>query len=270
MNYCLRYRKDSKYMEDADELMFVMKSNTESPFIHFRNNVQRYSAQRLVVIIEDVDSFLKWNTASVVNYLVNDLGMNIAVCFDHYEERLADTISDMKAEGLDFFFATRVADWSTLIGLMDMGVSDVYIVEDLGFQLAEIAPITEKAEVNVRVFANVCQTPWARGDRMKSFFIRPEDVDTYSQWVDVIEFFGDVSREDVYYRIYAIDKRWFGDLREIIMGMNFSLDSRYIVPQFGEVRGKCGLKCLRGARCRICDETLKTTENIRKLYEATE
>ena len=31
------------------------------------------------------------------------------------------------------------------------------------------------------------------------------------------------------------------------------LDSRYILPRFGEVRAKCGKKCFKGEPCHICE-----------------
>jgi len=57
-------------------------------------------------------------------------------------------------------------------------------------------------------------------DGFKQFFIRPEDVDIYGEYVDVIEFYDSIEQQNVLYEVYFKDKEWNGKLREIIKGMD--------------------------------------------------
>ena len=68
--------------------------------------------------------------------------------------------------------------------------------------------------------------------------------------------------QDLYYNIYN-SNLWFGDLKEIIIGFDISLDSRFVVPRFAEKRIRCGRECLKGGNCQICfriDELSKSLE----------
>ena len=40
----------------------------------------------------------------------------------------------------------------------------------------------------------------------------------------------DKNNIDVYYKIYAIDKEWYGDLKEFLIDWNSNLDNRFIIP----------------------------------------
>ena len=98
-----------------------------------------------------------------------------------------------------FLFLTRTC----LNGMIRYGVSDVYIVNEFAFYLPQIKKNCGD-EVKIRVFPNVSQST----DKLHvlptvtSFFIRPEDIPFYEEYVDVCEFFGTVDRNEVLYKIY--------------------------------------------------------------------
>ena len=158
----------------------------------------------------------------------------------------------LKEKEIPVFFSTLVHSWDVLTGLADMGVSDIYIVEELGFELASAAAVLHERGIQIRCYPNVAQSAHPDVPDIKKFFIRPEDVELYEQYVDVFEFYGD--NNNLYYKIYAKDKKWFGDLSEIIFHFDKNLDSRCVVPQFAEVRSRCGKKCMKGSPCRICEK----------------
>lgn len=99
----------------------------------------------------------------------------------------------------------------------------------------------------------MAQSSFSETVALKKFFIRPEDTDIYSQYIDIFEFYNVDEKLDTYYKIYAIDKKWFGQLNEIIIDFNSDIDNKYIVPRFLEMRYKCGKKCFKGGHCRRCE-----------------
>ena len=58
---------------------------------------------------------------------------------------------------------------------------------------------------NPENFVSVLQNTW----------VRPEDIDFYSQYVDVCEFFGNMEQVPILLKIYKEDKKWFdGEVAE--------------------------------------------------------
>ena len=98
---------------------------------------------------------------------------------------------------------------------------------------------------------------------IKKFWIRPEDVEVYGQYIDTIEFFGTPQQVGVLLKVYKEDKKWFGQLKEIIFGLKSDLDSRYIVPRFAEQRVSCKKECLKGGKCRICERVVDLSHSLK-------
>jgi hypothetical protein len=182
--------------------------------------------------------------------------LDITFRFDYYgipaphPQRLIDIII---SNGFTFYFKDYVRDWDTLHGFISLGVSDMMIVEELGFDLIKVSGVAWEHDIQIRVMPNVAQSSWNQTPALKKFFIRPEDVDIYESYVDVFEFFGQKDKQDTYYRIYEIDKKWFGDLSEVIISFDEHLDSRYLLPSFANRRASCGKRCLKGYPCQICE-----------------
>jgi hypothetical protein len=78
----------------------------------------------------------------------------------------------------------------------------------------------------------------------------------------VCEFFGPLDRQSVLYEIYN-KGRWLGDLRELIVGLGFSIGSRTILPCFGEERVNCEKKCYYG-KCIICDKIMTISNQLKE------
>ena len=117
--------------------------------------------------------------------------------------------------------------------------------------------------MRIRVFPNVAQCSTEYTNDLKKFFIRPEDLENYEPYVDVYEFYGDSNKLLTYYQIYKYDKKWFGPLKDLIIGFNDEIDNKYIIPRFPERRIKCGKKCLKGVSCSMCE----TIEQLSKTLE---
>ena len=69
---------------------------------------------------------------------------------------------------------------------------------------------------------------------------------------------------DVYYRVYSKDKKWFGQLNELIIDFNSDIDNKYIIPRFAEKRIKCDRKCLKGGLCSRCDRIEELSSSLEK------
>lgn len=239
MNYCINYNKQTfnkKCIENADELSIIFneEDNTLKDFL------DKYKHKRINIEVKSKEKYEK--NIFLLQEILNNYD-NVYIKLDFFIEKI---------ELSRFFFNILVKDWDTLIGLLKYKISDIYIVEEMGFELEKISKIIHDLDINIRVYPNIAQSSWNNTDDLLKFFIRPEDIDIYSQYVDTIEFYNVDDKIDMYYKIYNIDKQWFGQLKEIILDFKDEIDNKYIIPRFAEKRLKCNKKCLKGSSCRRC------------------
>ena len=256
MRYCLRYANSSKIKNVTDEISIIYNRQ----FDELMNFLQEHLTQRVVLVVEQIPEFCasqEWHKLGAVVDAYPDL--KLAVCLGSLHKAQAitiemqETINHLKERNIEYFFGALIKTWDQLDYYIGLGVSDVYLVEDICFELGAASAICNRNRVRIRVFPNVAQCSIGARPALKKFFIRPEDVPIYEQYVDTFEFWGPLERQDVFYLIYHDKQRWFGDLKEIIFDLNEPLDSRRIMPLFGKVRATCGKRCLKNKHCNICD-----------------
>ena len=255
MKYCLTYRSNKEQlMNKADELSINFnRSDTTLPEF-----LEKYRNKRIIINI-DIENFTDEDMKLLK--AIYEKQPIFTLKFSTYDKKF---VKDTKEAHMPYFLSKLVNDWDTFNALIELGVSDIYIVEHLGFELDLCAEKAHAANIQLRAFPNIAQASWIDTPEIKKFFIRPEDVIQYEPYLDVLEFITtDTSKEGVLYDIYAIDKKWNGSLKEIISDCNIDISSQYIVPRFAENRIRCGKKCLKGSNCTICE----TIEHLAKTLE---
>ena len=268
MKFCVPYSNRFKYNDKVDEIIFLYGESHNPDLLETLSTKENIvENQRYIIQVLEMEFYAKWNTGNLIANLIQKRPeLNIAVTFPNYYgyAEMDKEIQILKDNKIDFFFQTRASDWDTFHGLKNLGVSDIYIVEALAFELDKLGPVAHASAISIRVFANVCQQSWRQGDQLKSFFMRPEAIAAYDSYVDIVEFFGNTNEQEVMYEVYAIHGKWFGNLNEIIVGLDMKIDSRFILPVFDAARVKCGKKCLKGGKCKICERVLEAAETFEK------
>ena len=257
MKYCLNYNKDtekSNSIQKVDEwtILYNNKDNTLLDFLDLHID------KRINLYINDENinfQFLKELCDKYSNLYIKFNG-------NYYFDKVRENELNFK-----FFFDTQISDWDILIGILKLEVTDVYIVESLAFEIDKVAETVHQYNTQIRVYPNIAQSKWYDIDALKKFFIRPEDINVYEKYIDVIEFYDVDKKIDIYYDIYNEKKKWFGQLNEIILDFNSEIDNKYIIPRFAEARIKCGKNCFKGGSCRRCEiiEQLSNTLKESKL-----
>ena len=261
MKYCLRYQKyNTKLMKKIDEIL-ITYNKTDTTLLDF---LEKYNDKRIIIAINDFNSFKETNEINIFKSIKEAYPQyNFVLRFSEIDE---ETLEIVKKYSIPFFMRKFVNDWDTFIGFINLGVSDIYIVETLGFEINKCGEIAHQNNINIRVFPNVAQSQYKNTPDIKKFFIRPEDTIEYESYVDVYEFICDIEQEETMYNIYNKDKKWFGELKEIIVGFNDDLDGRYIIPRFAQARISCGKKCLKNGLCNTC-QTVKDLSNTLKEHD---
>lgn len=255
MKYAAHYHTSFRYMQEIDEL--IIKFNDRNfniiPFVEEKPQEQR--------IIVDVTGIAE---EQILNYLPDFIRAaavhsNIALRLGIHQRVAAP---DLYENNIPFFFDEFIDTWDKLASIVKLQVSDVYIVSDLGFTLSEVSLYCKKNGVKVRVFPNVSQfsAPVGNLDRITGFFIRPEDIPLYEEYVDVCELWCDLDRQSVLYEIYK-KQNWIGRVDEIITNFNAEIGNKTIAPIFGEMRINCKKRCYRG-QCNKCYRVVDMSKEL--------
>lgn len=252
MKYCINFNKHINISQyQVDEYIVEYKS-TEAYLLEF---LEANQDKRIILYAkEEINLFL-------FNELCKKFP-NLVIKFENFDRQLIDDIVEY---GFPFFYNIHVNNWDLFLGLVSLGVTDIYVIEDLCFELDKIAEIAHKEGIQLRTFPDVAQSTWSYTSPLKKFFIRPEDVELYEPYIDIFEFYGDIKRVPTLLKVYQNDKKWFGRLNEIIIGLaDPDLDSRFIIPSFAEKRISCGKACVKGGKCRICDRIQDLSKTLEK------
>lgn len=259
MKYAIPYTKDFRHLSEVDEIIISNYTGTDQIIDFISSIVKDKQKQRIIINIADI----KTTEDEVIIYL-NKLqaeGFNIAVQIYQNNE----LIKKLKEHNIPFMFLNFAGSFSSAYSQAKIGASDVYIVEDLGFRMKDIADLKTQFDIQIRVFPNIAQTNSTQLRQIpaiQKFWIRPEDTELYEPYVDVFEIFGE-AQLSVVYEIYK-DRQWVGDLDDIIL--DFFPNSEIVpngsmAPHIGEQRLNCGQACLRG-KCNLCEESAKLAKTL--------
>ena len=249
MKYSANYSNKIK-LADFDEII-IRYDMQEVELLSF---LREHSTQSIILSIDDVIKFSEGAGWRVLNAYYTEF-KNLSVRFyspQPFQEIPAIVQSSCANLDMPYFFGLFATNFDHLHYLLQHGASQVYVAEDLCFDLIRAKRLCAPNAVQLRTFPNVCQAAVKSTPALKKFFIRPEDITEYEDCIDVCEFWGPLDRQEVLLRIYK-KGIWFGDLQDLILELDIPFDSRCIVPIFARVRKECKRECMKGGRCGVCD-----------------
>lgn len=260
MNICMPYKQGFSYYDKLDEVIINYNSQDEE-LINFLQENQ----DKKIDLIINTKTFIE-NNDIVVFKKIQESYPQFDFSFVFIDPKDEDTLSliqKLKENYIkyNYFFKFVACDWDQFLGLIELGVSEIYIGENLGFDIVSVAETAKELNIKIRAYPNIAQSSWGKSKSpLKNFFIRPEDVEMYSPYIDTLEFFGK-QRLETYYRIYFIDKKWDGDLKDLIIGLDQSVPNNCILSI--ENRLTCGKRCLKNNNCNICDRLVDLADSLK-------
>ena len=203
MRYCLHNPKN-KYRQQADEILATLPPIKDIELKKLVEVILEYQDKQINLYIKDAKECLENHGVQMIQAIKSKYpDINIVLLTPKINESdnedILDLIAEIKDAKLPFFTHNVVTDPATMYGLMQLGVSEMYISGELGFKLDEVSKILHKNKVKIRAFPNTAQIEWKLDNNLKAFYIRPEDMDVYDKYVDVIEFYKSVDIQKVLY-----------------------------------------------------------------------
>lgn len=227
--------------------------------------LEEHSDKHIVLSIADVDDFINSNQTIRLNAIF-EKQPNFSIRFYEFcemapiDDLLQQCIEELR---VPYFFGFKVSNFDQLHYLLEQGACAVYLTENICFDLVRAKALCSEHGAQIRVFPNVAQASVRQSPAHKKFFVRPEDVETYSDVIDILEFFGPTDRQNILHKIYTKGV-WFGDLNDLILDLGIEFDSREIIPGFAAARKQCQRRCMRGERCTICDRVLSISKKLKE------
>jgi hypothetical protein len=240
MKVCLNAWQDKEYLEKADELKVPWDKREIIPEIF-----EQYPNK--IVVLEYLGTDLTEEEYNELN-MYKGLGRgNFKMC--------VASITLLRDRAIPFYLGYPISDLYTIMGLMNIGVTDIKIEGPLVFNLASVKNLIKDTDINIRIVPNVAYTnglPYKDG--VLGSWIRPEDLSNYEELIDVIEFenIPTKAKEQALYRLYMEDKEWDGNLSDLITNLNYPGLNRMIPTTMSCLRKNCKQACLSGSNCKIC------------------
>ena len=256
MKWCLRSRLASRYLIKADEIRVDFRDYESIPDVY-------HKYKRTIILFPalqneeyDWNKLLQFDTICEHNLIISCLTTEI--------------MSMAKNLGLRFMLASEAHSGWDLKMLQDFGAEYAYVGIPLFFNLKRIRD-NGAYTIKLRAIPTVAYNhhyPYTSG--ICGQWIRPEDVEAYEDYIDVMEFeFCDVPREETLFKVYAEQKEWNTRLDILIEDLGSAALNRMIPETLVETRLECGQRCMNGGSCHLCSSILRTTEEdfIKKIRD---
>lgn len=242
MKTCVNWRKSFRYLDQVDEYNIEYKPDKIDKLLKF---LDKYGQEKRVNI--EVSNFSEIEVLIALN---EKYDYNIATKIVHLKLE-DDQLEKLRCSNLPYFFSVAAKTWLELRKLLNYGVSDVFITGELGFDLKRVADVVGP-NVQIRAYVNISQE--YVGDGLTGFFIRPEDIDYYAEYINVFEFYQEEEKLSILYEIYFKDKKWDGRLQEIVKSLGNTVNNYYLLgDEFARRRITCERKCYKGNNCHLCN-----------------
>lgn len=245
MKFCLKARQEESYLKKANEIKFEYRD---------RKGIQEYYDKyhtTIILVHRFTDEDIDWKEIEQLRILTKD---NLILCTDNMLD-----CADAKDYNCRFYFDNEICSMYQLRAIVEIGVCYIRLGAPLFFKLDKVKAITDipiRAIPNISYYDNIY-----RKNGVSGTWIRPEDVEAYEQYIDVLEFADcDKDKEQAMYRIYAEEHEWPGPLSLLVSGLRYDGMNRMIPPEISQKRMNCGQRCIEQGVCRICYNMLELAD----------
>ena len=270
---CVRQSAFTTDIESYDEVRYDLSLLQHNPQI-FKDLCEKYPNKCFVfeTNVFDMPDMKDWffeDTLKALMALVelsNNYNIKLAVYFQHLFSVLSwQTIFREYCPNVKYYLNNKITTWAQLKGIInDYDICDVWIAEELAFDMINVSDYSKQHNKEIRVYANVLQSSYYNTPDYQKFFIRPEAIKLYEPLVDTVMFYHVKSQKTVI-DVYKNDQKWYGELGDLINGLSYNtgLNGQTLNFTFDKIRVNCGCKCLSGRKCDICKSLMELSNTLK-------
>lgn len=243
MKYCLSSRLAPRFLREADEIKVQFRDRKSIPDLYHKYG------KPIILFPGDVSEY-DWAEMRQYDLLCNS---NLILNLSHLE-----LVQYAKENKIKFMLNTEATSYWELEGLQNLGAEYAYVGIPLFFDLEH----TLNFDIQIRAIPTVAYNhTLPHKDGVCGQWIRPEDVEEYEDYIQVLEFEPcDIVREQTLFKVYAQDKEWRTRLDILVEDLGSPAINRMIMPEVIETRLKCRQSCKSGGRCHMCYTALKLAD----------
>lgn len=249
MKYCISGRQPKSVLSQADEIKMQYRDRDRLIDYTTEFNDKTFILEVPKEINSDEINWELYKAYSdKVNFMLCIHNLNLA--------------KDCHAHGIKFYWAYPVFTWYELQGILDLQPCYLMLNAPLSFSLAKVK---RKTDIPIRMCPNLAYDAYIpRNTGVYGTWVRPEDINTYGEWVDTFEFItDDLGKESTLLHIYKDNGSWPGNLNLLLTNFNVNVDNRAIPEEIGQYRANCGQRCMESSTCHFCETAMKFSNAIR-------
>ena len=259
MNFCVDGRHSYSVLKQADEIRVAYRD--KGILMDYIEKVP----DKTIILDIPTEEFENVNINEILMY--SEKFSNFYACIHKLEHFLI-----FANNNINWYWAYPITSFFELRAILKLQPSQILLAAPLTFSLPQVKKLC--SDIKIRAVANSAVPKYLivsmYKDNVAGFWIRPEDVDTYAQYIDTIEFdvnYGDYKKEAILLDVYK-SRSWPGNINLLIDNLNRNISNIAIPNDFAEKRIACGQACMVNGVCKYCNNALKVAEDIRKLaYE---
>lgn len=257
MKVCLSSQCSSAYLQKADEIKIKLKNRNR-----IIDYLEKYPEATIILSVRETpeDTEVDWDEIKRIQILCKDNFLFAVV--NAYQ------VECCFRNNINYYLDRPINNYEDIYWLKKMNAKYILIEAPLFFDLKNVKEMCGDA-CALRICPNVAY--YANGvpkeNGLTGSWIRPEDIDSYNEFIDTIEFEDCGTRkEEALFRIYMEDKRWPSDLDLLITNLNKTFSNEFAPGNFATMRQNCRQKCFSGSNCNFCSNaaTLSVNESFQK------
>ena len=254
MKFCLTNRLPEDVLKKADEIKISLRDHLAIP-----EYIVKYPDKTLILdMSNDIPDNFNWDI--LPSYKAQMKGRFYCAASNYGQ------MKELKQLGINFYYKYAVTSFYEIEALKEIGVAYLLVGVPLIFNLKNV----KKFGIPLRAIPHMAYEPYlSHKNGIIGGWIRPEDVDKYGEYIDVMEFYAPkaANKESQLFKVYAEQKTWPGNLNLLIDDLNKDFDNRILFDKenFAERRMNCKQKCLEGKPCHYCEDQLEFEKTL-KLY----
>ena len=247
MKYCVKSRQPISILRKANEIRVEYRDREQ--ILDF---YEKLAAEKIYIITIPADTEIDEPFIEMLNEKGN-------IILELNRLNLI-TIKWCKEKEIKWYWSFPITTFYELNSIAALGPSYLLLGAPLSFSLNKI----RKYNIPIRLIANEAGLIYIPTlENLCGSWIRPEGIPAYEKYVDTIDFVSDnLEQEATYYKIYAENKHFTGNLNFLIKHLNIDVNNEDIPSDMDEVRTTCGQRCMENNLCHFCSTGIRFSRSL--------